>query len=278
MTSKRVRVFLKYFYYANILSGFVIVNVIENRASFSPLRAIYAFLWMAFFVKNYFRAVYASYNGFEEIYQQDHKMSTTSIIEIDVTYAAIVFIALLMVKSYKPGAQLFSTLLRLKDLDGFSYKPSVNLISTAVFGELISCFLFFINLFWFAWDGWKQMINLNPLNNSFLNCCLILTPVTIVSRFSVFLAFLIDFFRNLVVLMNQQLKKALQLAEQPENHQELKQKLEEINQFYSLILKSIKLFENSFGIIVLVLQILCMLVTCNQVRSNKVEVSIRSLI
>lgn len=77
---------------------------------------------------------------------------------------------------------------------------------------------------------------------------------------------MIDFVRQLVMLLNNKIQESLELTEASENFKSLEGELEHVSQLYLEISGIIKLFEKSFGPIIVVLQCAALIIGVNQVK------------
>lgn len=275
MKSKASRVFLKYFYYTNIISGFVLVDINQHEKSVKKSwpKIFYALLWTVFFMLNQVHAVDNAYNDFEDIYFKEKAVTSTIFVETFVTYGAILLISFISFIKLGSSIKLFNKLLQFSDENDynlFDNNVGYQLACLAVFGELGVTFLYFGNLFWAYANGLKNMTNLNPFDNSILNCYLIVMPVSVVSRYSLFLSFSIDVIRNFIRSMNIKIEKSLKLTTNSEDFKELAKEIEDIDQLYKEASSSLKLFESNYGWVIVILQCLCLIVGVNQVSLKKI--------
>lgn len=265
MTSKLSRWMLKYFYFTNVLLGFVVVSVNhrDKRTTLSWLKIIYATFWFIFFATYFLRSCNETYQGFENIYfDKESKISNTVIIEVAITYVVVLLFALHLIKSHETANQFYSKLLKLTSEKNLTSDPPTQLTLLALFGELCLGFFFLFHWVWVSWTSWE----ISSVVHLVSNCYLQVFPVALLSRVSLFLAFLVDMIRQLVVILNDEFREALKLSENFENQEKLNKKFDEINRFYSQILEVIKLFEQNFGTVVVILQCECLIVGVNQVK------------
>lgn len=269
MKSKASRIFLKYFYYTNIISGFVLVDINQHDKNVKKSwpKIFYALLWTVFFMLNQLHAVDNGYNEFEGIYFTEKAVTSTIEVESVITYVAILLITIISFMKLGSSVKLFNYVLQYcdeNDYNLFDNNAGYQLACIAVFGEFGITFLYFGSL-WSYTDSVKNMTNLNPFDNSILNCCLIVMPVSVVSRYSLFLSFSIDVIRNFIRSINIRIEKSLKLTTNSEDLKELGKEIEEIDQLYKEALSSLKLFESNYGWVIVILQCLCLIVGVNQV-------------
>lgn len=270
MSPKVSKWFLKYFYFVNHLLGFVVVNLNfrEKCATLSMWKTFHSIVWIIFFITNFYHAYRSSYEGFEEVYYTWEAVSDTVQLEIIVTYVMVILILLLQFKDIKSSLELHTKFLRLTNVDGFVYRAFNNPVSRlmcffAALSELGLIFLFSINLYWMQRK--EKIFSLNPFRNALLNTGLIVFPVCLIARFSVFCAFCIDVVRQLVILLNHKIRKTLQLENRFDDFSKLAKEINEIEQIHGTVLQILKLFERSYGWVIVILLCVCMIVGINQV-------------
>lgn len=273
MASKLSRFFLKYFHYTNIFSGFVFVkcDFRQKIVKTSKFRVFYSALWSLFFVVNFYHATYESYGDQDEIYKYHKAVGTTAEIEMFVTYVAIISIFVLQFRNARVSVEFFNRLIKLTKVEGFHlYDPLFDSLGRqvaflAAFGEVFGTYLYLYNFFGALTFEVKKILSLNPFSNLLLSVYLMILPITVVSRFSIFIAFCIDIIRQVTKILNRRTFDALILARNPENWATVHANVQEIDQLYTEVLKVVKLFERSFGRIIIILQVLSLFIGINQV-------------
>lgn len=273
MRSKWTRRFLKYFHYSNIISGFVVLNCdfTRRKVTKSFLKLFYSTLWLIFFVVNYKYASALSYEGFQTIFFSEETIASTVSIEIAVTYSMVIAIMLIQFSNIKISTEFLQKLFKLSGKSGdfhydlFDDKIRRQMVFIATFGEVASWYIYFLNLLYAYKNGVEKMMSPNPFDNSILNVCLVVLPISVVGRFSITISFFIDFIRKLVEMLNRKIENALKLASSHGDNSSLDKQVQEIRLLYAETLEMIKLFERNYSWIIVILQCVCLIVGIDQV-------------
>lgn len=281
MTSKFTRRFLKYFHYSNIISGFVIVNCdfTKRKVTKSFAKLFYSTLWLTFFVLNYKYACERSCEGFQTIYFSEETIASTVSLEIAVTYGMVIAIMLIQFSNIKISTEFIQKLFKLSSKsDDFYYDLSDDSIRrqmffVATFGEVACWYIYFLNLLYAYKNGVEKMLSPNPFDNSILNVCLVVLPMSVVGRFSISVSFFIDFIRKLVEMLNRKIEIALKLASSHGDISSFDTQVQEIRLLYAETLETIKLFEQNYSWIVIILQCICLIVGINQVWNFEIYIN-----
>ena len=267
---KLFNILLKFFYYFNHFFGLVIVKIDLNKkiVSKSKLKIIYALLWMLFSIINYENVARNAYQGFDNIYPNQITVGDTEMI---VSLIMVVVITSIYLKNGEKSVQLFTALIKLSDIctswDELKNDSISNqLIYSAIFGELELGFTYITNIFWIYKDGTKNLLNLNPFENSFICVGIIVYPAIVFVHFSLFFAFCIDLIRKFIKLINQKIEGVLDVANVSNDFAKVTQDIREIDKLYEQALEVIKLFEQCYGLTILILQCICLFVGVNQVK------------
>lgn len=271
MQSKVTSWLLKYFYYSNVLWGFFIVscNFSEKKVTKSYSKMIYASLWITYFVINFRRAC-----KFQAIYFTGEAIAETVQLEVTVTYVMVIIIALIQYKNVQTSLDLFTKLFEMKGrenlkIDLFDKNIGRLLAFASIFGDFVVIYLYFFNLFWVYKDGQKDILSPNPLENSALNVCLLVVPIMLVSRISIFIAFCINIILEYLETLNSKIENALEMIKIPNNFQLLKLEISKVDASYDTVLSATRLFEKNYEWIIVVLQCYFLVVGVNQVNQSR---------
>lgn len=263
---------MKFFHFLNLLFGLVTVkiNFREKRVANSPLKIVYSLLWVTLFLGTYKEVCSKSYGGFEEIFFNEMAVGATNSIEVLLSFVLVILIALIHVKTLEIPPHLFTALIKLTDSPQFCYdlfgdSLGKQMVLVAIFGEVGIIFMYLANIFWMYEDGMKHLWSLNPLQNSLICVAVLVFPLVVVLHFAIFFVFCIDLIRKFVKMINQKIEEALIIAHKSYDFLKLKQHINEIDKLYDEALTAIKLFEQCYGMIILILQCVCLVVGVNQV-------------
>lgn len=268
MTSKFEQAILKYFKFMCTSSGLVLlkVNKSEKRVQLSYFRIFCSSIWLVWFVMNYGYSYSRSFQGLEDIFLNDSWATLNAYVEFYVSFAMVVLFAMFSIKNLRCTEALLTKLLKVPNIDGFNHKLSWHKSGIIAFGEISLVFVYFINLFWFSWGGWEKIWTIDVWENKIINALVVVLPVSLAARCPVAYTLIIDFVRQIVVLLNNRIAKTLKLAESSENFKALEAELEKVSQLYIEITSILTLFEKSFGPIIVVLQCAALIIGVNQVK------------
>lgn len=259
--------FLKYFCKVCALSGLVLfkVNYSEKRVQISFFQTLYSSFWFLLFAINYRTTYFGSFQGLEDLFQNEEFSNIDADVEFFVSFSMTILFALISLRNFKSTKEFFTKLIKVSNIDGFDHKLSWHMCGVIAFGETSLLFVYFTNLLWFSWGGWEKILTINLWENKIINCYVVVMPVSLAGRCSISFTLMIDFVRQLVVLLNHRIGESLKLAESSENFKNLEVELEHASQLYIEISSIIKLFEESFGPIIVVLQCAALIIGVNQV-------------
>lgn len=264
----------KYIYYSNLLSGFVLVgcNFSKKKVEKSMLKMSYALLWRCFFVVNFKNACKASYEVFQAIYFSNETVSDTIQLEETVSIVMVILISIVQFKNIGISVELFAELFDISRHEDFKFELFDSNLGKqigvmALFGDIGVTYLYFMNLFWIYKNGSSDIFSLNPLKNSVLNGSLVIFPISLVSRLSMFIAFCIVIILKFLEALNRKVQNAVKLANNSQNFSMLHKEMKEIEKLYGKVINVIRLFEENFGWVIVILQCVFLIVGINQVGS-----------
>lgn len=267
MSSKLARLVLKYFYCANILSGFVIIkcDFREHSVTKSYLRMFYCVLVNIYFAINYCYANAESAWGANNR-NENEAVSGTIDAEIFVTYVAVLLITAIQIATVNQSIEFITKLMRLSESDDFVFEPldgvGRQIAIAAISGEAFVVYLYLKNLHWMHQNG--KQVSWNPFDNVLLINYLVNVPILIVARFSIFIAFCIDLMSKFVKILNRKIDETLTSFD--DSHL-LVERIQVIHQLLGRILRLLKSFERAYGTTIVVLQCITMFVAINQVQT-----------
>lgn len=269
MAARLSKSFLAYFYHSSAGFGLVFVSCDFERQTVnkSNIKIVYAILWGLFFVRNFFKVSREVYQGYDASFNNSNTSSYTALLELCVTF--VVTLLFIFIQSMNIGSTILYArqLFRIVGVDGFSYNIDHQIILMAIFGELTFIYIFVFTLFVSNKSGIEKLFVFNPLDNSIVKTFLITSNILVISRFSIFLSLSIDICKKFVANINQRIDKALTLARAACNPPGLVVEIGRINQLYDEILFALKLFEQNYGKIILIIQCFVLMIGINQVRS-----------
>lgn len=266
MTSRFTRFLLKYFYISSFMSGLVLVRFnfskccVERSYSGTALSVV----WNLLFLTNYFRVCHLA--GWLHNLEYTLKNTITAeIIAFFIMFTAIIVFQLLTFNSSK----IFLTkLLRLIKASEVNYDFLADsfgrqILFVFIFSEANHIFAYLCNISgWFHPNQMGEIFTLNPLNNSLLNNYFMSMPTIFTIRLSTMVVSCIDVIRRFVQIMNSNIEKTLKIAN---NNDKLHSEIDMVIQIYEDITDVIRLFQQNYGPLILILQCYCMFVTINQV-------------